>query len=682
MKRWPLHNPYFWETAPFFRILLPFAAGIWLYDVHPMNVLPAAVALFLLLAPAMLMNGGSAVLSVIRLILLNVFLFLAGMAVAGYNDAGNTPDDISHFAPDTNPFLVRISEEPADRTHTTKIPVSIIAMADGRSYKPVSGHAILYLNREQGASSLHKGDTILVPGNWQPVSDPGNPLEFDYARHCRRNNIKYRQLCQPGDLLLYATGRSGNGSLADRCHELCIKQLDTYLADIKTKGLIQAMLLGDEVNLDDELRQSYSDTGIVHIIAISGGNVTLFFLLISALLWWLKDKKHLWLKYALALPLVWFYVLMAGSSPSAVRAAIMFSLLAFSVMLQRNNNSLNTLLATAFLLLCAQPMWLFSIGFQLSFAAVLSLILFYTPIHKLLSPGNFVMRQIWTVLAASLAAEILVAPLVIYYFHTFPAMFLIANAAAYLFMGMVLLLGIVIIATSPLAVVAKATGSVTIWLVSVFDRIVTILQGLNPPSFKYLLLTGTTLAIIYFIIAGAASFLIHKSKRSLFIALTACCVFMAVQIADTWACLHQEKLIVFNTPQTTHIELIRGDHYSVLSSDTLSRRTRYATDPAHTHLRAWQQASDGKNELLTVHGKKILVLNTDIRSPDRFPIDYVIVNSPKYPDASILKKIFSPACVVMGNSFPVKRQLQFSEDCKQAGLCAHIVCRDGAFTAE
>ncbi len=179
----------------------------------------------------------------------------------------------------------------------------------------------------------------LFQGKWQPIGNAGNPFEFDYAAYCKRSGIFYQQSCSVNDIRLYSANNPGATSFIDRAHDLCMQQLDKYITDPKTKGLIQAMILGDEVNLDEDLRQSYADTGIIHIIAISGGNVAIFFMAISFLLLWLRHKQHMWIKYAIALPLVWFYVLMAGAAPSAIRAAVMFSLLAFSVMLEKNNNS-------------------------------------------------------------------------------------------------------------------------------------------------------------------------------------------------------------------------------------------------------------------------------------------------------------------------------------------------------
>jgi competence protein ComEC len=689
MKRWPLHKAYFWETAPFFRILLPFAAGIFFYDFALMPGMYALVAVavsFSLFSAIVYSKKNKGPFMIIIFLLLHIFMCAGGYAVSYYSDIRN---DTAWFGRNINSktsYLARITDEPAEKENSWKIPVTIVNTVDNGKATAVKGSAFMYLYKDYLPMMLHKGDSIWVPGDWEPIKNAGNPFEFDYATYCRRNNIVCQQFCSSTDIRLCSANDPDHTPLIERAHQFCLQQLDKYLPDPKTKGLIQAMLLGDEVNLDEDLRQSYSETGIIHIIAISGGNVAIFFFVISVLLWWLKDRRHLWVKYAIALPLVWFYVVMAGAPPSAVRAALMFSLLAFSVILEKNNNSLNQLFATAFVLLCAQPMWLFSVGFQLSFVAVLSLILFYTPVYKWLSPVNKPARLLWGAVAASIAAEVLVAPLVIYYFHTFPLLFIIANVAAYLFMGIVLILGISIIALSFIPALAKAIGLCTIWLVTVFDKIVSWLQGCNPVSFRFLMLTGLELVLAYIFISGFILFLMKKKKPALFIGLGAFCLLLLSFCKDEWDTLHQQRLVVYNTGKTNHIELIKGDKYAVIYTDTArQKKTAYAVKPAHINWRAWKEEQVAANEIFDVNGKTVLVLNEPIETDNPFHVDYVIINHNRVPDPlqshypEKLQRIFSPDAIVIGNNYSRDRQSDFIHYCMNCGITVHSIGFEGAF---
>lgn len=659
-------------------------AGIVIYDARwftiPVIVVAAAlISSFIVYALAAVVSQNTFV-KIASAIGLNIFLFLSGISVSYYSDARSYKMWFGHRVNEPYACLARIATAPVEKEHVWKLRVQVVASGVDNKIATASGDAFLYVYKDRYPMLLHKGDSIWVPGKWQPIKNSGNPFEFDYATFCRRNGVFYQQFCSMNNIRLYATADPLAMPLADKCHDWCMQQLDRYMPGTKAKGLIQAMLLGDEVNLDEDLRQSYADTGIVHIIAISGGNVAIFFIVISFLLRWLRHKKYRWIRFAIALPLVWFYIVMAGAPPSAVRAAIMFTLLAFSVMLQKSNNSLNQLFATAFLLLFAQPAWLFSVGFQLSFVAVLSLILFYTPVYKWLSPVSKVAKCLWSTAAASIAAEVLVAPLVIYYFHTFPLLFLVANVAAYIFMTLALILGIVVIAVSFMSPVADCLGKCTECIVTAFDKIVSFLQHGNPESFHFLVLTGFELVVAFVAITCLSVFLIRKKKTALYAGLSACILLFSSFCIDEWQALHQQKLIVYNINKANYIEWINGKQFLVLKADTgITKKTDYAAKPAHIGFHAWHQGKAEKVDIVDVNGKNVLLLTDPVDTNLTFHADYLIINQNVLQSPAALKNVFSPSLIIVGNASPPNLLDRFITACTEAHIPVHATGRDGAF---
>ncbi len=686
MKRWPLNKAYFWETAPFFRLLLPFAAGIvvydqgWMKDGHGYFSL-ALLLIFLALYIAILSGRKNTVLfTALSTISLNGMLLFGGHSISHLCDIRN--DKLWFGSNSKSTCLARITEAPAEKERTWKLQVSVINTFPNGVALPATGSAFLYLYKDEYPMLLKKGDSIMIPGKWEPIKNSGNPHEFDYAAYCRRNNIIYNQFCSAKDIRLYSTNDPTHTPIIEHAHNWCMNQLETYLPDKKTKGLIQAMLLGDEVNLDEDLRQSYAETGIIHVIAISGGNVAIFFLVISFLLMWLRNNRYLWVKYALAVPLVWLYVVMAGSSPSAVRAAVMFSLLAFGIMFQKNNSSLNQLFATAFVLLCAQPMWLFSVGFQLSFVAVLSLILFYKPVYRWFAPSHKIIRLLWATIAASIAAEVLVAPLVIYYFHIFPLLFIVANAAAYLFMSLVLVLSIAVLAFSFVPFLAKIFGIITVFLVSVFDRMVVWLQQLNPTSFRYLMITGLELLAAWIAIAGIASFLLKKKKPALYVGLSSVVILLIFLNADEWHALHQKSLVAYNIAGQNRIEMINGKNYCTLTPDTGDlKKINYATNANHIYRHAWKTGCDS-GTIFYIGGKSVLILSQNIHSQGKFHVDELILNFSNSPYLQELQTIFSPETIVIGNTYSRQKQRDILRFGQTSGINIHSIANNGAYVLE
>jgi competence protein ComEC len=682
MKRWPLNKAAFWEAAPFFRLLVPLAAGIFAYLSTGLSTVasygPAvALVLFALYPIAALKKVQGKYTARLTFACAQLFLFTASVSLTCLYDVKNNKSWYGNNINQESVYMARIEEEPREGDASWKLHVQVLRTIHADSTQQRTGGAFVYVYKDALPMLLHKGDTVLLPGAWQPMRNAGNPFEFDYAGYCRRNNIYYRQMCSATNVRLYGAQTEGASPITERMHNWCTAQLNQYIGDAKTKGLIQAMLLGDEANLDPGLRQSFTDTGIVHIIAISGGNITMFFLLISALLWWMKDKRLLWVKYAIALPLVWFYVVMAGASPSAVRAAIMFSLLAVGILLQKSNNNLNQLFATAFLLLCAEPAWLYSLGFQLSFVAVFSLILFYISVYKWWTPRNYILRKLWATAAASIAAEILVAPLVIYYFHSFPLMFLVANVAGYIFMGLVLILGILLIAVSALSPVATAIGTATVWLVHAFDRVLGLLQHFNPDSLQKLTLSVVELALVYVAVAGVAYYLLKRRNSGLIAGLTGLLLLAVLLGIDEWQWQHQRRIIVYNAGKLW-TELVEGKVHYVLAGDTtIKKKVEYATRSAHI---GWHTQSSGStsDSVFFIGGKSLVLVRNNPSGQIPRHADYVLMVGDDV-DATLMKAVYTPKVVILAGR---RDQQGFCEECRQNGIATYEVSQSGAYIIE
>lgn len=620
--------------------------------------------------------------SAFNFLLVNISLLFIAWSLCWYNDVRNSASWFGNTINTSDAYLARITATPAEKEKTWKLDVTVLKSLRENKLYPANGDAFIYEYKSYTASPLHKGDTIWIPNNWEAIKNTGNPFEFDYAAYCAHNNFCYQQFLSSTDIKLYSKGNSSDITLVEKTHDYCMAQMERYIPDTGAKNLIQAMLLGDEIYLDQNLLNAYSETGIVHIIAISGSNVTIFFLGISFLLWWLKNKKYTWLKYMIALPLVWFYVMMAGAPLSAIRAAIMFSILALGFVLQKNNNSLNQLFAAALVLLCAEPMWLYAIGFQLSFIAVLSLILFYKPIYKLYTPPNIVMKKIWETASASIAAELLVAPLVVYYFHMFPLLFIIANIVAFLFMGLVSLLGMFIVSFGFIPFIAKISGLVASVMVVYFNRIIYWMQDMNPASFHFLRLTAFELLFIYISIASFAIFLIKKKNATIFVGLAALCCLFLFFCRDEWVALCQKQMVVYNMSKTNHIEIIEGKYFSVLNTDTMLTENKkdYITMPAHINWAAWRNKKLPLQEVFLIGGKKALILNHRIKTKDYFPVDYLILNCRlRKSNLQELMRIFSPKMIVLGNNYKHFMIDRYVEKAKEQNIPLYILNYDGAY---
>ena len=158
--------------------------------------------------------------------------------------------------------------------------------------------------------------------------------------------------------------------------EKVVNLLEKYLGNTDESSIAKALLIGYKVDLDKDLVQAYSDAGVVHIIAISGLHIGIIY----AILLWLFSmlpftKKSRPLRLFFILTGLWLFALLTGASPSAVRAAIMFSFIIIGTAFNKTGSVYNSIAASAFLLLCFNPYFLWDVGFQLSYLAVLGIVI-------------------------------------------------------------------------------------------------------------------------------------------------------------------------------------------------------------------------------------------------------------------------------------------------------------------
>lgn len=678
------NNSNSWEQAPMLRLLLPFVPGIILYD----NIATALIGqktlcfgmLFLatLLGLVVFLGLQKRAYPIASFIVSQLCLFILAISICYIHDDRNKKDWHGHFmAQNKTMTIARISANPIEKSKTIKYELDLLALADGQQHLKITGTAFLYIYKNDTTITIHLGDTILLPNQWTRISNTGNPFEFDYRKFCQRKNIFYQQFAAADQVCIYGHSDPEKSGLLNRTHLYCIQNIEHYVTDSNTRALLKAMLLGDENDIDPNVREAYSDTGIIHIVSVSGAHVALLFIAVSFILRGIKTKKYEWLKLVAALALIWFYVLLAGASTPALRAAIMFSIITFGHILQRDTNPLNQLITAAFILLLFEPMWLFTIGFQLSFLAVLSLIIFYESIIQLWQPRHKVLSFLAKSIAASIAAEILVAPLVAYYFHSFPPMFILANIFAALAMTVILGLGMLLLIFGKINFIAAGIASIVVFISRIFHSLIDLLQQINHPVFKTIYITGLTLLLLYCFLGSLSVFLFQKKKAALRIALLLLLIISLLSLQTSIQTNHQQKLIVFNDNSNAQIEFISGHQYHIIQG---SEDLNYAVKNAHIGFCATKRSTQSIPQAIELNHQKILLLDSNIIIPKSFPVDILIVQSwSDKVDVAALKQSFSPAKIVITNNQTKRQMIQWAQQCAAEKIALHNTKADGAF---
>ena len=231
----------------------------------------------------------------------------------------------------------------------------------------------------------------------------------------------------------------------------------TGTADDQSAAIVASMVLGDRHAVSRQTKELYSVTGASHVLALSGLHLGIIYAVLMLLFG--RWRRHAWLSQALILSAIWTYVVQVGMGTSIMRSAVMLSIFSLCQVLHRDGASVNTLSFAAICLLVANPMSLWDISFQLSFLAVLAILIYYRPLYGMLRPRTRAGRALWSMIAVSLAAQAGTAPAVAYYFGRFSTYFLLTNLLVVPFATVIIYGSVVLAALTPWPAAAMLVAS-------------------------------------------------------------------------------------------------------------------------------------------------------------------------------------------------------------------------------
>ena len=358
----------------------------------------------------------------------------------------------------------------------------LMSWQQGKTVFPFSGKPAVYRvcirehPEERERSILCRVSTRLAP----PANN-GNPDEFDYARYLRRKG--YSGTAYVADGHWRKTGHDASRTVSQVALDYREKVVGLYRSlgfETDELAVLAALTVGDKEELSDDIVETYSVSGASHVLALSGLHIGFLYAL---LLFVLRPLWRRWqrLKPLLLLLLVLFLVSFAfftGLSSSVVRSVVMFSLLAFAGLQPEKPLTLNTLAATAFLMLLCKPVWLFDVGFQLSFSAVAAIVLVQPKLYALWKVDNRFLRYLWGLMTVSMAAQLGTAPLVIFYFSRFSTHFLLTNLWVIPMVSLVLYSAVFLLMLTPLPFVQHLFARVVEALVHVQNEVLRWIEHL------------------------------------------------------------------------------------------------------------------------------------------------------------------------------------------------------------
>lgn len=589
-------------------------------------------------------------------------------------------------------LMITLSEPPVAKPRSFKATARVNALLHGTETLAVTGKINVYFSAFSSSSPPPYGTQIILHTKPEPIRNRGNPGEFDYALYSLRRGITHQVFLKEGEFRTLP-GKSSNQleEIIFSARRRVLSALRTYLPEGPELGVAEALLIGYRDDLDRELLQRYANTGVVHIIAISGLHLGLIYWMLRFLLRPLNSWRNAkWLPVVLTLTGLWGFSLLAGAQPSILRAAVMFSCVMLGETFSKNSSVYNSIACSAFLLLCHYPFWLWDIGFQLSYAAVLSIVIFIKPVYHLLFFQNRILDGIWKLNAVTLAAQILSFPICTYYFHQFPNYFLLANLLAVPLSTLILFAEILLCFLHFSEPVATVLGDCISWMIGRMNDYISAIDSLPSATWNGLQLSGLQTGLLYLLIASSYIWLRSRLRAILIVSLSLLVLFIASRSYFFLTAQSQRKIIIYHLPGGEAIDLVTGrschlaDRKKVVGAELYRR----FIEPCRRKYRARQSESvlglQHRGNLTEFAGKKIIHLEGPVRIIDSIScgVDVVLISGNRKIVLAELARFTRIRLLVIGNSVRQQTASEMKEEARRLGMSCHDMRESGALVIE
>lgn len=610
--------------------------------------------------------------------------------------------------------------EQINRVHKDGIHADLLLFASEKAYNGVRIRAYLE-NRED--RTLRPGDRVVFKSQITHPECAGNPHDFDYAAYLYTHEIAGTTYLNRSSWS--RTDNATSPSWRTRLLELRQRLTGDYASslDYRNYALVSALTLGDKSLLANDTKDLFANTGTSHVLALSGLHLGILYTLLHLLfLHWFRRKGSFFTAHLLGLSALWFFVFLAGAPLSLQRAAWMLTLWMVCIGLRHTySTGLNNWAIAASVILCCSPLALLDVGFQLSFTAVLSILLCNDYLWHYQSLGNAhddwtpdfkqtakkeqsrPHRKGWiTFIEVSLSAQLGTLPLILYYFHQFTPYTLLANflviPCAYLLIGSALVFFLL-----PLPFLQSAAS----WCMDLVAR--TMMSGLewigNWPGATLRLyppvLTLCALSLLPFLLyALTVTPWVRKRVRLLY-GIGGCLLL-------GWAGIHwnqterevRPQICIYNIPHTTLIHFIVSNEVSYLYAPTAADTARLSRSsvkrqfwepygiatPKIVTTEHWESSHLLRENDLFLFGPETLLLLQNSLPTDKGlpPLHIHTLVIPKECGVNLeqVRKVLRPDCIVLDRALPARLRRRWKTECREADIPCHDIRENGAFVRE
>lgn len=657
-----------WSKIPLARLVVPFALGI-IAGIEWPHLTMAAICIVLavmLIAVLYFKLSGPTVRGLLGLMLIG----LCGYSLSVVHTDRLFGGHLCSTTSGTEEILLAEVTQPLQPTaRSFKTVVNVTQHLVRGKWEPVGGKVLLYISRQSDIDAK-PGQIVAFKAKVRETDPPGNPHEFNYKRYISFHKIQYQAYVAPG--MIICTGHINSGL---RYKAMAVQQhLVGVYEQLGIRGnelaVLSALVLGKRNEIDDVLKTAYSSAGAMHVLAVSGLHVGIIYLILQFLFKPLgRSGRQRTLKVALILLLLWGYAFITGLSPSVLRATTMFSIIALGNALKRQSNVFNSIAASAFILLLVDPYIIMEVGFQLSYSAVLGIVILYDRIYHMLHFRYWLTDKIWSITVLSITAQLGTFPLGLLYFHQFPVLFLFSNLIVIPLATVILMGGLAVLGLAWLPWVGHALASALEHIVRLLNEMVIWLEAVPGSLVTYINMSVFGTVMLYTTLIAFSIWLVQSRPKFLIITLALICSFLSLGLWHDLQCVDQKYITVYKSGYNNMLDFVNGkNHICVASSQLLKEKKQMLffaqNDWIHHGLEEpeylpFADLNDRVNVegMLTAEKGRVIFGNVSIRfiTPENRDADLskdrvIILSKFKYPPKQLFTYLNSDHLVIIDNT--------------------------------
>lgn len=604
------------------------------------------------------------------------FFFIGILAMYLHTDV-NYQKHYSNFLNKKNKTVLTIIDELKDDNYNQKY----IANVDNLNEKLVFGKVLINLKKDS-LKTLNIGDKIFTNITFLEIQEPKNPYQFDYKKYLEKQQISHQLYFDKNTFIIISKGDFSFTLLAQKFRKKINNLLIKNGFSGDELGVINALILGQRQNISDELLENYVGAGAIHILAISGLHIGIILLILNFLLSPIERLKNgKFFKLILVVTLLWIYAFIAGLSPSVVRAVTMFTAVAIGMQFNRPTNVYNTLVMSIFVLLLFNPYYVFEVGFQLSYLAVFAIVWVQPLLYNIFSIKYKFLDFFWKIFTVSLAAQIGVLPLSLFYFHQFPSLFFISNILIIPVLGIILGGGLLIIFLSLLDVLPSFLVTAYNWLIHFMNSVVEWVAHQESFLFKNISFSLLLVFASYLLIVFLVQFLKKKNVVNFICFLVSVVVFQLVFIDKKYEMSIEDELVIFHKNRHSILSIKKGNQIQTfhdLDSASLNKDkllTQYNVGIGTQNIKI-----DSIGNIYEFNNQKILLIdNFGIYQIKNLNPEIIILRqSPKINLTRLIENL-NPKIIIADGSNYKSYVNRWEQTCKQKNTPFHSTLQKGAY---